>query len=346
MDIQSNWMDGYSALTLMQLQKDDVDLKHLHAWLDTGTIPSRDKVASHSPTVRKYWLNWSNIVCEDGVLYQMWRADDGHTLRHKQLLVPQVLRQEVLQNCHDNKMSAHFGVNKTVQKMKQHFHWHRMSEDVKLYIQQCSVCARRRQPRPKYRAALSDYKVGYVMDRIGIDILGPLPISHKGHKYILIIGDHFTRWMEAYPLKSLHTKEVADKLVHEFIARYGIPLEIHSDQGRQFESELFKEICKLLEITKTRTTAYRPSSNGLIERFNRTLAEMLRNFIENDQSSWDVHIPLLMAATVAPLIPDRIYTNFLMFGREVNLPGTMLFRRLKTKLRRHTQNMQNSCERS
>ena len=112
------------------------------------------------------------------------------------------------------------------------------------------------------------------MDRIGIDILGPLPISHQGNTCLLVVGDYFTRWIEAYAIPDQQAETVARRLVHDFIARFGVPLELHSDQGRNFESQLFQEICSLLEIKKTRSTPYRPQSNGLIERFNRTLGKM------------------------------------------------------------------------
>ena len=101
--------------------------------------------------------------------------------------------------------------------------------------------------------------------------MGPLPISQSGNSYLLVLGDYFTRCMEAYPIPDQQAETVARKLVNEFISRFGVPLEIHSDQGRNFESELFQHVCSELGITKTRTTPYRPSSNGLVERFNRIL---------------------------------------------------------------------------
>ena len=121
-----------------------------------------------------------------------------------------------------------------------------------------------------------DYRSGGPLDRVALDIMGPLPLTKRNNKYILVIGDYFTRWMEVYPIPHQNAEVIAEKFVKEFIARYGAPLEVHSDQGRNFESELFKEVCKILEIHKTRTTTYHPSSNEMIERFNRTLASMIK----------------------------------------------------------------------
>ena len=109
------------------------------------------------------------------------------------------------------------------------------------------------------------------MERIAIDVLGPLPITETGNKYILIVADYFTKWVEAYPMPNQEATTVAELLVKQFICRFGVPPLIHSDQGRNFESELFAEMCQLLGIKKTRTTPYHPQSDGMVERFNCTL---------------------------------------------------------------------------
>ncbi|XP_060596675.1 protein NYNRIN-like [Ruditapes philippinarum] len=156
--------------------------------------------------------------------------------------------------------------------------------------------------------------------------MGPFPLSAQKNKYVLVIGDYFTRYMEAYAIPNQNAENVSHKLVMEFISRYGIPLELHSDQGRNFESDLFKEVLNLLEIKKTRTTAYRPSSNGLIERFNGTLGKMIQKYINSNPINWDKHINLLLAAYRSTVHPSTGYTpNMLMFGREVNLPANLLF---------------------
>ena len=104
-----------------------------------------------------------------------------------------------------------------------------------------------------------------------MEFLRPLPQSKLGNKYILIAADYFTKWVEAYPLVNQEAVTVAEVLIQEFISRFGVPLILHSDQGRNFEGAVFSEMCKLLEVTKTRTTPLNPQSDGMVERFNRTL---------------------------------------------------------------------------
>ena len=115
------------------------------------------------------------------------------------------------------------------------------------------------------------YSVGAPLERVAIDILGPLPLSRQGNKYLLIVQDYFTKWVEAYPLPNQEAVTVAEVLVQQFVAGFGVPLFLHSDQGRNFESTVFAEMCSLLGIHKTHTTPYHPQSDGMVERFNRTL---------------------------------------------------------------------------
>ena len=177
----------------------------------------------------------------------------------------------------------------------------------------------------KPKATLVKYTVGNPLNRIGIDIVGPLPLTQKKNRYLLVIGDYFTRWMEAYPISNQKTEIIAQKLVMEFISRFGIPLELHSDQGTNFQSELMNSICSLLEISKTRTTAYNPSSNGMVERLNQTLTDMIKSFVNNNRTNWDEHINLLLAAYRSiPHPATRFTPNYLMLGREINLPLQIL----------------------
>ena len=143
-----------------------------------------------------------------------------------------------------------------------------MKQYVRLWILQCTVCGARRGLKKKARAPLGRYIVGAPMDRVATDITGPFPVSEKGFKYILVIQDHFSKWVEAYPIKDQSAGTVAHVLVFEFFSRFGLPIELHSDQGSNFGTELFREVCKALDIHKTRTSPYHPSGNGMVEVFN------------------------------------------------------------------------------
>ena len=104
-------------------------------------------------------------------------------------------------------------------------------------------------------APMQIVRSGYPMERIAIDILGELPRTGNGNKNILVVGDYFTKWTESFPMPNMEFVTVAKLLLEEVISRFGILGKIHSDQGRQFESKLFQEMCKLLQIETTRTTA-------------------------------------------------------------------------------------------
>jgi len=106
----------------------------------------------------------------------------------------------------------------------------------------------------KTKAPMAKYNVGSPMEHIAIDVLGPLPVTEAGNKYILIVADYFTKWVEAFPMANQEACTVAEILVREVVCRFGVPLLIHSDQGRNFEFVLFAEMCRLLSIKKTRTT--------------------------------------------------------------------------------------------
>ena len=178
---------------------------------------------------------------------------------------------------------------------------------------------------PKRKAYLLSIQSGYPMHLVSIDILGPLPVIEEGNKYVLAAVDHFTRWVEAFPIRNqeafpIRNQEatiVARKLVDELFCRFSPPEQL---QGRQFESELIEEICKLLEIRKSRTTPYHPQGNGMVKRFNRTLLDMLATTAHNHPSDWDLYIRKVCLAYNSSIHSSTGFSPFiLMFGWEVKL---------------------------
>ena len=151
--------------------------------------------------------------------------------------------------------------------------------------------------------------------------MGPLPTSYLGNKYLLVIGDYFTKFAHVIPMRNQEADTVARKLVDNFITIFGVPMQIHTFQGANFESILFKELCKLLDIDKTRTTVMRPQSDGMAERYIRTIEDMLSSFISSHQKDWDKFIPLLNMAYRSSVHETTGMTpNNMIFGREINLP--------------------------
>lgn len=146
------------------------------------------------------------------------------------------------------------------------------------------------------RQALQKYTVGARFERIGIDIAGPYPETARKNSYILVISDYFSKLVEIFPLANIQAETVADVLFRGWIKRYGCPREIHSDHGRQFESAVFLEMCKFLEISKTRTTPFHPRSDEMVERMNRTIQNMLSKYIQENQKDWDLHLDFIVMA--------------------------------------------------
>ena len=168
--------------------------------------------------------------------------------------------------------------------------------------------------------------VGAPLDRLATDIMGPLPLTPRGNRYVLVVTDSFSKWVEVFPIPDFTAKTCAKIILHEVIGRFGCPIDIHSDQGKNYESVLFYELCRMLEIRKTRTAPYNPKCNGQTERFNKTLIRMIKSYLCADQTDWDLNLACLAAAYRATVNETTGFTpNFLMLGREVKLPGEIVF---------------------
>ena len=324
----SSLSDIYQYTELREAQLQDPDVKPILEWKESSSDrPSREEVAGCSPDTKLYWAQWKSLSVRQGVLHRLWETVAGdHTIA--QLILPKVLRKEVFTQLHNTPTSGHLGVNKTLERLRSRFYWPGLHGDVRKWCTSCDDCASRRGPPTKPRAPLAKYTAGAPAERIAIDILGPLPESNMGNKYILLVMDYFTKWPEAFSLPNQTAITVADVLVKEYVCRFGVPLSLHSDQGRNFESNVFQEMCELLGIKKTRTTALHPQSDGLVERVNRTLESQLSKFVDRNQKDWDHLLPfMMMALRSAVQESTRSTPAKLQLGRELRLPVDLLLGR-------------------
>ena len=158
--------------------------------------------------------------------------------------------------------------------------------------------------------------------------MGPLPNSNEC-RYILLIGDHFINWCEAIPLSDQTADTTSDALLERWICRFGCAYSIHTDRSTNFESQLFAPHPRKLEIDKTRTIAFHPQSNSVIERMNRTLLVMLAKCIDEDQTNWSVKLPYVLMAYRSSVHESTGFTpDYLVFGHETSLPLDLMYRPL------------------
>ncbi|UYV66979.1 K02A2.6-like, partial [Cordylochernes scorpioides] len=319
-------LDEWSPEEMRKSQFEDADLRPVMNWLNAGTNrPAWEDVASCSPITKSYWSLWDSLEFRGGVLYRKWESDDGQHIEWKMIL-PQSRVPSVLKELHNSPSGGHFGIAKTLGKVKERFYWAGCRASVEKWVRQCTECASRKGPKTRSRAKLKTYNVGAPFERIAIDIMGPLPRSDKGNRYIQVAMDYFTKWPEAFPLADQEAETVAETLISQFFSRFGVPMQIHTDQGRNFESRLFAQMCKLLGSHKTRTTPLHPQSDGMVERFNRTLASQLSLFVAQNQRDWDSQLPILLMAYRSSVHETTGYSPAkMLFGRELKLPCDLIF---------------------
>lgn len=149
--------------------------------------------------------------------------------------------------------------------------WYNMSRDCIDYVTSCGTCNQNKKPNVKPKASLGQFHAGFPLERVHLDILGPFHTSEDGNNYVLMMIDQFTKWIEMAALPDQCALSVAQKFLVHFVVTFGCPLEVHTDQGKNFDSNLFESLCEVLKIAKTQTTPYHPSSNGQVERYNTTV---------------------------------------------------------------------------
>ena len=321
----NNLMGGYSSSDMRSFQLSDSCVSLILRAKERGQKPSPDLAKSQSIEYRRLLQQWDQLTIHNGVLYRGY-VQPMNNSEYLQLIVPNNLRNEILHETHEGTSGGHLGQEKTLNKLKERFYWPGHYADVQNWCQTCSQCATRKNPPQRHHASLGTVAAGYPTQIMAVDLVGPLVESEKGNSYIMVVGDYFSRWMEAFPIPNQEATTVAEKLVEEIFLRFSVPEQLHSDQGRQFESKLITEICQLLNIHKTRTTPHHPQSDGLVERFNRTLLDMLSTCAKDHPFDWEQYIRKVCMAYNSSVQSSTGYTPFyLMFGRQARLPLDVMF---------------------
>jgi transposase InsO family protein len=308
--------------SLQKHQSEDPELRYVyHAFKEHPQhAPSTHEIESESKETKAYCAMWPFLEMHDCILYRRRPADVGRETS-LQLLAPLSYRHEIMYQAHAGFTGGHLGHKRTFAQVRRRSYWLGYASDVYKFCRQCNACNQYWRGKAPKQGLLQPMTTGEPFERIGVDITGPHPKSSSGYIYILTLVDYFSKWCDAFPMRNQEASSIASILVDRVFSYFGTPLQLLTDRGRNFESELFEEMCKLMKIDHIRTTTYKPSTNGLVERFHRTLNSMIAKVVAENQRNWDKCLPSVLAAYRATVHESTGFTpNYLFLGRENYAP--------------------------
>ena len=293
--------------TLQSEQQQDPTIAILYQ-----ALKSKKRPVTKDPILRRYCQLWSQLQIIKDVVCRQYSPEPSSGIVIVPILPPK-LRPQALKETHDTPAAGHFGKSKTMSKLRQEAYWVNMGKDVDQYCNRCVKCQQSKPPMPP-RAELQNVPIGRPWQMLAVDIL-EVPISTCNNRYLLVIQDYFTKWVEAIPLPNQSADLITSEIIKLFSV-FGIPDILHSDQGRNFESALFRQTLAAFGVSKSRTTAYHPQGDGMVERFNRSLLQLLRTYVEKPHD-WEKYLPLVLYAyRTAPHSSTNVSPFMLMYGRQ------------------------------
>jgi hypothetical protein len=234
--------------------------------------------------------------------------------------------ESILHNIHNEPLGGHLARDITYNKIASRYYWPRMYKTIENWIQTCDVC--QRQGRPKPKEPLHPILVGQPFDRVGIDYVGPLPRTTKGNRYIIVATEYLTKWVEASATPDCTAQTTAKFMYDEIICRHGTPKEILTDRATSFQNELITALLHVVGTKHRLSSPYHPQTNGLTERFNRTLCTILAKYAEQHHGEWDTYLTsALFAYRTAQQGTTKFEPFELLYGRKAVLPIDLQLRR-------------------
>ena len=286
--------------------------------------PVRPALSLECKEVRQLLAQWDDLFIMKSVLCR-WRTQPGKR-RVAQSVVPMSLRLQLLNYCHGHRTSAHFGRQRTEAKIKSRYYWPGMTSDIRRWVKECPQCCLSKPGPGLGKLPLSQELFGVRFARIAVDIISGFTTTPRGNTCMMVVQDYYTKYVQVYPLPNHTAVTCAEALFENWILTWGGPLMLHSDQGREFESRLWAEMCERTFICKTHTNPYRPQSDGLVERFNRTLIQCLTTMVNKHRDDWDEHARYITHAYNATEHASTGCTpNMLVMGEDIVMPSDMVY---------------------
>lgn len=282
---------------MVKAQSDDIELKSLISKSDDTSF-----------VLQKLHIPLENV--------DLWCEISTNTNRP---FVPSILRRTVFDSLHN---LSHPGIRATRKLICSKYFWPNMNVDITHWARCCIQCQKSKVHRHTKSTYGNFEPPKGRFEKVHIDIVGPLPPSN-GYTYLLTLVDRFSRWTEAIPLRNILAETVTNAFIRNWVSRFGVPIELTTDQGTQFESKLFSSSLAILGTHRIHTTTYHPQANGLVERYHRQLKASLR--AQCNTKHWYYNLPWVTLGIISSIKEDLGYSpSQIVYGQALRLPGELV----------------------
>lgn len=270
-------------------------------------------------------FNQFNIEKLKDILLFVFRNTDIKVVMYLDIVVNPSEEQipEILKECHDSPLSGHCGYHRMFKRIRETYSWPKMRQDIQEYIKKCKSCQLNKTSRRRNKAPMEITSTSHKpFERLAIDVCGPFPITENANRFVLTMQDDLTKFSHAVPLPNHEAITIADSLI-DFFMMFGIAQRILSDQGKEFMSEVIKQIAKVLKLKHSIATAYHPETNGALERSHSTLKDYLKHYIHPLQYDWDKYVPIAMFCYNTHVHSSTKFMPYeLVFGVKPRIPNS------------------------
>ena len=310
--------------SIKDFQERDPNCIRLMELLPNKVAPGRPALSLENREMRRLIAQWTELEIIKGIVYR-WKVNAmGNRIR--QIFIPIAMRRDIMYFCHGHQTSGHFGKKRSLERLARMYYWPGMSTDLLRWIETCPQCCTSKPGPGMGKMPLTQELFGVRFARVAVDIITGFVTSPEGNTCMMVVTDYYTKYTKVFPMKDHKAATCARALVKGWVLYLGVPLMLHSDQGREFESNLWQAMCQQLAICKTRTNPYRPQSDGQVERFNRTLIQVLKTLVNQQMDDWDEQCDFVCHAYNSTVhASTNCSPNLLVFGEDLIMPADLVF---------------------